>query len=650
MQVQVWFGKELMQTLPLGEGEFTIGRSSKNHIVLEDKSVSSRHARFLCENGHVTLEDVGSTNGTFVEETRLTKAVRVRLNHRIKIGEYSLQLKEGDAALVSESAAPGNGVAAAQDQAGDVGTGGVVPPFGDSFFHKPGIHAGGAGALQSPPPDLLSPAPPPPAINPDPFREIRLDAGSASPVSDFMQGGEGDEGLAPSSAGFDPSIPSPFTEAQRRKREQYRSIRKEIHTELFKRMDLKRLVMTGLKDDDISRRARKTIDEIIDHMADRIPRSVSKGQLANDLFDEALGLGPLQPFLEDPEVTEIMVNGPDSIYYEKKGRLLLSENQFLDESQLLGIIERIVAPIGRRIDESQPMVDARLKDGSRVNAIIPPLSLKGPCVTIRKFSKTPFKVSDLIRFGSMTPEMAEFFRICVLLRKNILISGGTGSGKTTLLNVVSNFLPATDRIVTIEDAAELRLNQHHVISLESRPPNIEGKGAIVIRDLVRNALRMRPDRIVVGECRGAEALDMLQAMNTGHDGSLTTLHANSPRDGLARLETMVLMAGMDLPIRAIREQVASAVDIIVQQDRFSDGTRKITSVTEIVGMEKDIITMQELFKYVQTGLNEQGTVLGYFTATGGVPTFMDDIKVRGLSLDPKIFQKNPLEEQRDKFL
>jgi pilus assembly protein CpaF len=310
--------------------------------------------------------------------------------------------------------------------------------------------------------------------------------------------------------------------------------------------------MCGNKDDDLSQKARKTIDEIIESLGDKIPQSMSKGQLASDVFDEAMGLGPLEPFLADPEVTEVMVNGSDSIYFEKHGRLTLSESQFLDDQQLLGIIERIVAPIGRRIDESQPMVDARLKDGSRVNAIIPPLSLKGPCVTIRKFAKTPYKVSDLIRFGSMTAEMAEFFRICIRLRKNILISGGTGSGKTTLLNVMSSFLPSTERILTIEDAAELRLGQHHVLSLEARPPNIEGKGAITIRDLVRNALRMRPDRIVVGECRGGEALDMLQAMNTGHDGSLTTAHANSPRDALARMETMVLMAGMDLPVRAIR--------------------------------------------------------------------------------------------------
>ncbi len=309
----------------------------------------------------------------------------------------------------------------------------------------------------------------------------------------------------------------------------------------------------------------------------------------------------------------------------------------MNDTSVLAIIERIVSPIGRRIDESQPYVDARLPDGSRVNAIIHPLSLSGPCLTIRKFSKVPFTDRDLVRLGTLTDDATSLLDVCVRLRKNIIVSGGTGSGKTTLLNVLSGYLPAADRIVTIEDAAELRLTQSHVVRLEARPPNIEGRGAIPIRDLVRNALRMRPDRIVVGECRGGEALDMLQAMNTGHDGSLTTVHANSPRDVISRLETMVLMSGMDLPIRAIREQVASAIDLIVHESRLSDGSRKVTRITEVMGLEGDQITMQDLFEFKQTGIGEDGSVQGIFAPTGSVPSFLEDMKARGMSLDHAIF-------------
>ncbi|MCG2660600.1 MAG: CpaF family protein, partial [Kiritimatiellae bacterium] len=315
----------------------------------------------------------------------------------------------------------------------------------------------------------------------------------------------------------------------------------------------------------------------------------------------------------------------------------MSDRVFMDDSSVLAIIERIVAPIGRRIDESQPYVDARLKDGSRVNAIIPPLALNGPCLTIRKFSKNVLTMPELIQLGTLAPEMADFLRVCVQLRKNIVVSGGTGSGKTTFLNVVSSFLPDTDRIVTIEDSAELRLPQTHVVRLESRPPNMEGRGAVTIRDLLRNALRMRPDRIVIGECRGGESLDMLQAMNTGHDGSMTTAHANSPRDVIARLETMTLMSGVELPSRAIREQIASAIHMVVQTARMSDGTRKVTHITEISGLEGDRITMQDLFTFTQTGLEQNGKVIGCFDATGSVPTFIEEIKIRGLSLAMSIF-------------
>ncbi len=427
--------------------------------------------------------------------------------------------------------------------------------------------------------------------------------------------------------------------------QQKRSIKQQIHSELVERLDIKRLSASRTNKDELREKALEHIKKIVEEVAPRLPAGIRPDALVREICDEALGLGPLEEFLEDDDVTEIMVNGPNQIYIERKGKLTLSDATFMDQASVMAIIERIVAPLGRRIDESQPYVDARLPDGSRVNAVIHPLSLIGPCLTIRKFSKIPFTDKDLTKFGTWTEKIAEFVAMCVQLRKNIVVSGGTGSGKTSLLNVLGNYIPETDRIVTIEDAAELRLNQPHVVRMEARPPNIEGKGAITIRDLVRNSLRMRPDRIVVGECRGGEALDMLQAMNTGHDGSLTTAHANSPRDTISRLETMVLMSGMDLPLRAIREQIASAVDVIVQESRFSDGSRKITSVTEICGLEGDQITMQEIFTFEQTGLDEDGKVLGHHKPTGSVPTFLEEIKARGMEIDHSMFNPQQLAGQ-----
>ncbi len=358
---------------------------------------------------------------------------------------------------------------------------------------------------------------------------------------------------------------------------------------------------------------RRQIEEIFGKVIDEEGLALTRAErvrMLEQITDEIIGLGPLEPLLRDESITEVMVNGPRQVYIERSGKLELTNVVFQNDDHVMRIIDRIIAPIGRRVDESSPMVDARLTDGSRVNAIIPPLSLVGPVITIRKFSASPFTTDDLIRFGTATPDMFEFLRACVEARLNVFVSGGTGSGKTTTLNVLSSFIPNDERIVTIEDAAELQLRQEHVVTLESRPPNIEGKGAIPIRELVRNALRMRPDRIIVGECRSGEALDMLQAMNTGHDGSMSTGHANSPRDMLSRLETMVLMAGVDLPLRAIREQVASAVDLIVHQSRLKDGTRRITNITEVQGMEGDVIVMQDVFVFEQTGVVEgkiQGT-------------------------------------------
>ena len=384
---------------------------------------------------------------------------------------------------------------------------------------------------------------------------------------------------------------------------------------------------------------RRQIEELFGKIADEEGLALTRAErvrMLEQITDEILGLGPLEPLLRDETLTEVMVNGPQQVYIEREGRLELTNVTFQNDEHVMKIIQRIIAPIGRRIDESSPMVDARLADGSRVNAIIPPLSLVGPVVTIRKFSATPYTVEDLIRFGTATPEMFEFLEACVKARLNIFVAGGTGSGKTTMLNILSSFIPDDERIVTIEDAAELQLRQEHVITLEARPANIEGKGAVAIRELVRNSLRMRPDRIVVGECRSGEALDMLQAMNTGHDGSMSTGHANTPRDMLARLETMVLMAGMDLPLKAIREQIASAVDLIVHQNRLKDGQRKITNITEVQGMEGDVIVMQDIFVFEQTGVID-GKIEGRLRPTGIRPKFVEKFEVAGIHLPPNTF-------------
>jgi pilus assembly protein CpaF len=422
------------------------------------------------------------------------------------------------------------------------------------------------------------------------------------------------------------------------------STKRRIHSLILEYLDLrKRNNLEEMSQDELRSQAQVATREIIRDRISKLPGEITREELERQVVAEAVGLGALEPLLDDPDVTEIMVNGPDQIYVERKGRLELAESRFTGSQSLLAIIDRVVSPLGRRIDESSPMVDARLPDGSRVNAIIPPLALNGPTITIRKFSKQQLYVNDLIKYGSLNRDMALFLKIAVELKQNVVISGGTGSGKTTLLNILSNFISPEERIVTIEDAAELRLNQPHVVSLESRPANAEGKGRVAIRDLVINSLRMRPDRIVVGECRGGEALDMLQAMNTGHDGSLTTGHANSPADFLSRLEVMVMMAGVDLPSKAIREQISSAVDILVQQSRLADGTRKITHIMEVMGIEGDKIILQPVFEYVRKGNDENGKIIGEYRATGHVPRFYRDSIAQGVKLDTSIFREAEIE-------
>jgi pilus assembly protein CpaF len=445
-------------------------------------------------------------------------------------------------------------------------------------------------------------------------------------------GPAGGRDVQPEGGGNGPAAASPRLVTQLPARESFRDVKFRIQNRVIQDLDPK-LDLTNQVE------VRRQIEEIFSRVIDEEGLALTRAErvrMLEQITDEIIGLGPLEPLLRDDSVSEIMVNGPRQVYIERAGKLEMTNVVFQNDDHVMRIIDRIIAPIGRRVDESSPMVDARLTDGSRVNAIIPPLSLVGPVITIRKFAASPFTTDDLIRFGTSTPDMFEFLRACVEARLNIFVSGGTGSGKTTTLNVLSSFIPNDERIVTIEDAAELQLRQEHVVTLESRPPNIEGKGAIPIRELVRNSLRMRPDRIVVGECRSGEALDMLQAMNTGHDGSLSTGHANTPRDMLARLETMVLMAGVDLPVRAIREQISSAVDLIVHQSRLKDGTRKIVNITEVQGMEGDTIVMQDVFVFEQTGVID-GKIQGRLKPTGIRPKFVEQFESQGIHLPNGIF-------------
>jgi len=579
------------QHLTFDKPEVTIGRLAGNDIVLGKGNVSKYHSRVVLKDGKHIVVDLKSTNGTFINGKKIAAPQVVRPSDKIYIGEYVLNVEDApaDGEYADEEGYEDEG-AYADEQGEYEDEQYEEEPYEDEQYEE------------EPPPEE---------------ERKNMPASLAS-------------AMAKNKRRVDPRV------------EAYAALQKDIHDRLIEYLDLRRLDMDRLGDDELWRRTEKAIRDILDQMdADsEIPDDVDREMLLTDVLNEALGLGPLEAFLADDDISEIMVNHANQIYIEKKGKIQLSEKIFSSNQAVLGVIERIVAPIGRRIDESTPLVDARLKDGSRVNAIIPPLALKGPCITIRKFKRDKLQVHDLIKFKSLTPQMAEFLEMCVKAHKNIVISGGTGSGKTTLLNVISSFIPEGERIITVEDAAELQMHQEHWVQLESRPPNLEGKGAITIRDLVKNCLRMRPDRIVVGECRSGETLDMLQAMNTGHDGSLTTLHANTPRDALARMETMVMMAGMELPLKAIREQIASAVHMIVQQTRFNDGSRRVSYITEVSGMEVDIVTLQDIFYYKQEGFTEDGKVRGRYVATGFVPRFYDEMQRRGIAVNMSIFRED----------
>lgn len=551
------------QQITIPCGAYLIGRGEECPIRLEDSSVSELHAKLILSPSEAWIEDLGSSNGTFVNSSPINEPVRLTPSTIIQAGSTLFRVQPKQASSPTPAPTP---------QVDTSPTPQSTPP---PTYTRP----------------VIQEEAPTPQIN---YKERAI----------------------------------------------RRDIKGQIHGELIRRLDLKRLATSSISSDELSNRVKETLTSILQEVTARkaLPAYIDPEALLTEIYDESIRLGPIERFLADDTVTEVMINGPTQVYVERNGKLTLTDQTFMDDASVLAVIERIVAPLGRRIDESQPYVDARLADGSRVNAIIPPLSLIGPCVTIRKFAKRVLTTEDFINYGTWTAAIAAFLDVCVRLRKNIIVAGGTGSGKTTLLNVLSSFIPPSDRILTIEDAAELRLNQPHVVRLEARPQNIEGKGAVTIRDLVRNALRMRPDRIIVGECRGGESLDMLQAMNTGHDGSLTTVHANSPRDVISRLETMVLMSGVDLPSRAIREQIASAVQIIVQEARLSDGSRKIIAISEIVGMEGPQIVMQDLFVFKQTGIDANGKIQGRLTATGAMPTFYDSLAPRGINLDPALFR------------
>ncbi len=582
------------------DGEITIGRDETCTVVLASPEISRRHLTLVASPTFVEIRD-SSANGTRIGDGRLHRtAANVPFGTPMYVGPYIIRVE------------------------------GVLMEGPPQFAQPPAMQPGASGRTPPiPPQNIQQTRPPnagpvPMALTPQPTSGARgtppvppgakpLTAGSAASAAHAAAAGNDYRAPVGTTSGV--SVPT----------------RRKIHRLLLENLDLAQVDRTKMDDKVMRPRVKDALTRIVTQLAQEIPAGTDLESLKQEMADEALGLGPLEHFLSNPSISEIMVIDAQTIFIEQKGKLVRADARFTDDEAVRAVIERIVTPLGRRIDESTPLVDARLKDGSRVNAVIRPLALRGSCITIRKFSKSPLKMDDIVRFGGLTEQMARFLVRCVKAKKNIVISGGTGSGKTTLLNVLSGAIPEDERIVTIEDAAELQLSQPHVVSLESKPPNMEGKGEYTIRDLVKNALRMRPDRIVIGECRGGEALDMLQAMNTGHDGSLTTTHANSPKEAVSRLETLALMSGLDLPSRAIREQIANSVHIVVQQSRFNDGSRRITNIAEVIGIDDNgDVTLREIFKYVRTGTAEDGKVLGEFRATGYLPSFLDAFIAYGL--------------------
>ncbi|AKU94075.1 Type II/IV secretion system ATP hydrolase TadA/VirB11/CpaF, TadA subfamily [Labilithrix luteola] len=565
------------------EGAFTVGRDERCAVSIDSRFVSRTHIVVRPGERTMRVEDV-SSNGTLAGDMILRRtAAELAYGTPIVVGDHTVtvMLQSPIASGVSTVVSP-------------------TPQPATSPSERTPLPAHSMRTSRMPAHAPIATIPP----------TLPTESVIVLPASDLVVDEEGQ------SEGFG-TVPA--------------DVRREIHRQLLELLDLAKMDATKVDDPSMRPKVLTAIRRIVHNLGSRLPAGTDNDRLIGEMADEALGLGPLERFLGDATISEVMVLDANTIYVEKNGKVILTDARFTDDERVRAVIERIVTPLGRRIDESSPLVDARLKDGSRVNAVIRPLALRGSCITIRKFARTPLTVERLIEFGAMNERMARFLMRSVVAKKNVVISGGTGSGKTTLLNVLSGAIPSEERIVTIEDAAELQLKQPHVVSLETRPANIEGKGEYTIRDLVKNALRMRPDRIVVGECRGGEALDMLQAMNTGHDGSLTTTHANSPVEAVARLETLCLMAGLDLPVKAIREQIAGSVDLIVQQTRFSDGSRRVSSVAEVTGLNDDgEVSLRPIFEFVRTGTGPNGKIEGAFRATGYLPSFLDTFIVMGL--------------------
>ncbi len=652
------------QRLDFESEEITIGRVDENDICLPKGNISKKHTKIVVKDGKIIVLDLKSTNGTYVNGKKLAGPQVISTSDKVYVGDFILSVEPPDMELPAADEPPpahqgkddelpfeddqptldraeGANLDAAGDH--DNSTRREAYPDEPGSVDEPSSGPEVGDDVDSIPTPLQMRKP----LAPPPIRPAAGSAKTAAPPLKISAAARAGLKQGPPAQGSKSAAVGAASAGARKARpsttsEDYAKSLELVHDRLIEALDLRRLDLDALGSEELWKKTETTIRAIVTKMdsTGELDPHVDREELVIDVLNEALGLGPLEIYLADDTISEIMVNSPTHVYVERDGRLERVDKAFSSAQAVLGVIERIVAPLGRHIDESSPLVDARLADGSRVNAIIPPLALKGPCITIRKFKRDLLTSHHLIGFGTLTEQMAEFLDTCVKVRRNIVISGGTGSGKTTLLNILAAFIPERERIVTIEDAAELQLPQDHVVSLESRPSNIEGKGQITIRDLVRNSLRMRPDRIVIGECRGGEALDMLQAMNTGHDGSLTTLHANTPRDALSRLETMVLMSGMELPIKAIREQIANAVNLIIQQTRFADGSRRVTAISEISGMEMDVITMQDIFTFKQDGFEADGKLRGKFIATGFVPKFYDDLQRRGIPVNMDIFRED----------
>jgi len=593
-------------------GPLSIGREADCGLRIKSDLISRRHAVVEFSGTAIRVED-RSTNGTLAGDQLLKRtSAWVPFGTPIVVGDHTLTF---------QSAGP-PGRETTPDRT-----------MGSSASHHPPPGAA-TTHLSHPPVQQQQPMyRPPPGQAPHPSAPHHpMPAPPGPPPMERSRSHH------PPPAARDASHPQaaqqPAAPARRKRspdQDAVNDLRREIHKQLLEHLDLAAVSNKQLEDPSMRPKVITALRRIVELMGTRVPASVDRDRMVGELADEALGLGPLEHLLADPSVTEIMVVDPDTIYIERNGKIVLSDQRFTDDERVRAVIERIVTPLGRRIDESSPLVDARLKDGSRVNAVIKPIALRGSCITIRKFAKVPLTLDKLYGYGAISPQMGRFLTRCVIAKKNIIISGGTGSGKTTLLNILSAAIPEDERIVTIEDAAELQLAQPHVVSLETRPANMEGKGEYSIRDLLKNAMRMRPDRVVVGECRGGEALDMLQAMNTGHDGSLTTTHANSPSEALKRIETLCLMAGIDLPSRAVREQIAGSINVVVQQTRLSDGARKVSAIAEVVGLDEELnFELVPIYQFVRTGTGPKGEVQGDFRATGYLPSFLNDFIVKGL--------------------